>query len=117
MAVAIVSVADAWNRSYPTPNFDVYTNLYINTDGLEEHRHQRGCLRAAESAQTRQRKFQRDARSHPPGVGSDWRTNAGFLTDEAAADLEAEVEGGLEEFDDAVDELADGIDDGLSGES
>jgi predicted CopG family antitoxin len=50
-------------------------------------------------------------------LDSDWRTNAGFLTDEAAADLEAEVERGLEEFDDAVDELADRIDDGLSGES
>ena len=50
-------------------------------------------------------------------LDSDWRTNVGFLTDEAAADLEAEVERGLEGFDDMVDELADGIDDGLSGES
>jgi predicted CopG family antitoxin len=50
-------------------------------------------------------------------LDSDWRTNAGFLTDEAAEDLEAEVERGLEDLDDAVDELADGIDERLSGES
>jgi predicted CopG family antitoxin len=50
-------------------------------------------------------------------LDSDWRTNAGFLTDEAAAGLEAEVERGLEDLEDAVDELADRIDDGLSGES
>jgi predicted CopG family antitoxin len=50
-------------------------------------------------------------------LDSDWRTNAGFLTDEAAEDLEAEVERGFEDLDDAVEELAGGIDDGLSGES
>jgi predicted CopG family antitoxin len=50
-------------------------------------------------------------------LDSDWRTNAGFLTDEAADDLETELQRGLEDLDDAVDDLADGIDDGLSGES
>jgi len=50
-------------------------------------------------------------------LDSDWRTNVGFLTDEAAEDLETELERGREDLDDAVDELADGIDDGLSGES
>jgi predicted CopG family antitoxin len=50
-------------------------------------------------------------------LDSDWRTNAGFLTDEAAEDLETELDRGLEDLDDAVDELADGIDERLSGES
>ena len=50
-------------------------------------------------------------------LDSDWRTNAGFLSREAAADLEAEVERGVEEFDDAFEERGDEIDEQLSGES
>jgi predicted CopG family antitoxin len=50
-------------------------------------------------------------------LDSDWRTNAGFLTDEEAADLEGAVERGLEEFDEAVDERGDEIDERLSGDS
>ena len=50
-------------------------------------------------------------------LDSDWRTNAGFLTDEEAADLEAEVARGLENVDDSFDDLGDEIDKGLSGES
>jgi predicted CopG family antitoxin len=50
-------------------------------------------------------------------LDSDWRSNAGFLTDEAAADLEAAVERGLEDLDDGLDERGDGIDEALSGES
>lgn len=47
---------------------------------------------------------------------SDWRSNVGFLTDEAAADLEAEVTRGLEAADDSLDDLSDDIDERLSGE-
>lgn len=43
-------------------------------------------------------------------LDSDWRTNAGFLTDEEAADLKAEVARGLEDVDDSFDELGDEID-------
>jgi predicted CopG family antitoxin len=50
-------------------------------------------------------------------LDSDWRTNAGFLSDEEAADLEAEVSRGLENVDDSFDELGDEVDDRLSGES
>ena len=50
-------------------------------------------------------------------LDSDWRTNAGFLSDEEAADLEAEVSRGLEDVDDSFDELSDEVDDRLSGES
>jgi predicted CopG family antitoxin len=50
-------------------------------------------------------------------LDSDWRTNAGFLTDEEAADLEAEVARGLENVDDSFDDLGDEIDKGLSGNS
>ncbi|WP_254838373.1 antitoxin VapB family protein [Natronomonas marina] len=50
-------------------------------------------------------------------LDSDWRTNAGFLSQQAAADLEAEVERGFEDLDDAFDERGDGIDERLSGES
>lgn len=50
-------------------------------------------------------------------LDSDWRTNAGFLSDEEAANLEAEVSRGLEDVDDSFDELGDDVDDGLSGES
>jgi predicted CopG family antitoxin len=38
-------------------------------------------------------------------LDSDWRTNAGFLTDEEAADLEAEVARGLADVDDVGDEV------------
>lgn len=47
-------------------------------------------------------------------VDSDWRTNAGFLSRQAAADLEAEVERGFEELNDALDERGNGIDEQLS---
>lgn len=50
-------------------------------------------------------------------LDSDWRTNAGFLSDEEAADLETEVSRGLEDVDDSFDELGDDVDDRLSGES
>jgi predicted CopG family antitoxin len=50
-------------------------------------------------------------------LDSDWRTNAGFLSRQEAADLEAEVERGFEDLDDAFDERSDGIDEQLSGES
>ena len=50
-------------------------------------------------------------------LDSDWRTNAGFLTDEEAAALEAEVARGLENVDDSFDDLGDEIDKGLSGNS
>ena len=50
-------------------------------------------------------------------LDSDWRTNAGFLSDKEAADLEAEVSQGLEDVDDSLDELGDEVDDRLSGES
>jgi len=50
-------------------------------------------------------------------LDSDWRTNAGFLTEEEAADLEAEVESGLEEVDDSLDELGDEVDAGIAEES
>lgn len=50
-------------------------------------------------------------------LDSDWRTNAGFLTDEEAADLEAEVEQGFQELDDAFEKRGDEIDERLSGES
>lgn len=51
------------------------------------------------------------------GLGSEWRTNVGFLTDEEADDLEAEVARGLEDADDAFDELGDEVDDRLSVKS
>jgi predicted CopG family antitoxin len=50
-------------------------------------------------------------------LDSDWRTTAGFLANDAAANLEAEVENGLEDVDDSLDELGDETDEGLSGES
>ncbi|QKY16808.1 antitoxin VapB family protein [Halorubrum sp. CBA1229] len=50
-------------------------------------------------------------------LDSDWRTNAGFLTDDEAADLEAEVENGLEDADESLDELGGEVDEGLSGNS
>ncbi|WP_161570114.1 antitoxin VapB family protein [Salinigranum halophilum] len=50
-------------------------------------------------------------------LDSDWRTNAGFLTEEEAADLEAAVARGLEDADDSFDELGNEIDERLSRES
>ncbi len=50
-------------------------------------------------------------------LDSDWRTNAGFLSHQEAADLEAEVERGFDDLDDAFDERSDGIDEQLSEES
>lgn len=50
-------------------------------------------------------------------LDSDWRTNAGFLTEDEAADLEAEVENGLEDADESLDELGGEVDKGLSGNS
>jgi predicted CopG family antitoxin len=50
-------------------------------------------------------------------LDSDWRTNAGFLTDEEADDLEVAVERGLKELDEAFDERGDEIDERLSEES
>jgi hypothetical protein len=48
-------------------------------------------------------------------LDSDWRTHAGFLSPQEAADLDAEVERGFGELDDAFDERGDGIDERLSG--
>ena len=50
-------------------------------------------------------------------LDSDWRTNAGFLTEEEAADLEAAVARGLEDADDSFGELGNEIDERLSRES
>ena len=50
-------------------------------------------------------------------LDSDWRTNAGFLSEKEAADLEAELTQGLGDVDDSFDELGDEVDDRLSGES
>jgi len=50
-------------------------------------------------------------------LDSDWRTNAGFLTDEEAADLEAEVTRGLADVDDSFGELGDEVDERLVEES
>ena len=50
-------------------------------------------------------------------LDSDWRPNAGFLSQHEADDLEAAVEQGLADLDAAVDERGDGIDERLSGES
>ena len=50
-------------------------------------------------------------------LDSDWRTNAGFLSQQAADDLEAAVEQGFENLDAAFDEDGDEIDERLSGES
>lgn len=50
-------------------------------------------------------------------VDSDWRTNVGFLTDMEAADLDAEVDRGLNELDDSLDELGTEIDEQFAEES
>jgi len=49
-------------------------------------------------------------------LDSDWRTNAGFLSDREAADLEREVTRGLDDIDESADDLGDEIDERLSGE-
>lgn len=50
-------------------------------------------------------------------LDSDWRTNVGFLTDDEAAELEAEVTRGLADADDSFDKLGDEVDERLSEES
>lgn len=50
-------------------------------------------------------------------LDSDWRTNAGFLSQQAADDLEAAVEQGFENLDAAFDEDGNRIDERLSEES
>jgi predicted CopG family antitoxin len=50
-------------------------------------------------------------------LDSDWRTNAGFLSDAEAADLEREVARGVDDVDDSFDDLGNEIDERLSGES
>lgn len=50
-------------------------------------------------------------------VDSDWQTNVGFLTDKEAADLDAEVDRGLNELDDSLDELGTEIDEQFAEES
>jgi len=50
-------------------------------------------------------------------LDSDWRTNAGFLSDEEAADLEREVDRGFDDIDDSFDDLGNEIDERLSEES
>jgi predicted CopG family antitoxin len=51
------------------------------------------------------------------GIDSDWRTHVGFLTDEEAADLDAEVERGLDELDGSLDELGTEIDEQFANET
>ena len=48
---------------------------------------------------------------------SEWRTNAGFLTQHEADNLEAAVEQGFADLDAAFDDHGDGIDERLSEES
>ena len=50
-------------------------------------------------------------------LDSDWRTNAGFLSDEEAADLEREVDRGFDDIDDSFDDLGNEVDERLSEES
>jgi predicted CopG family antitoxin len=50
-------------------------------------------------------------------LDSDWRTNAGFLSQQEAADLKAEVQRGFEDLDDAFGERSERIDEQLSGDS
>ena len=50
-------------------------------------------------------------------LDSDWQKHAGFLDEEEATDLEAEIERGFEEFDHGFDERGDEIDERLSRES
>lgn len=46
-------------------------------------------------------------------IGADWRRNAGFLSDEEAADLKREVARGIQDVDDSFDDLGDEIDEQL----
>ena len=50
-------------------------------------------------------------------LDSNWRTNAGFLSDEEAADLEREVARGFDDIDDSFDDLGNEVDERLSGKS
>ncbi len=50
-------------------------------------------------------------------LDSDWRTNAGFLSQDEAAELEAEIDRGFEDLDDAFDDRGDEIEDQLSEDS
>ena len=47
-------------------------------------------------------------------LDSDWRTNAGFLTEDEAEDLEAVVARGLEEVGESATDLGEEIDDRLA---
>jgi len=47
-------------------------------------------------------------------LDADWRTNAGFLTDDEADALERAVEDGLGELDASLETLGDDVDDRLS---
>lgn len=46
-------------------------------------------------------------------LDSDWRTHAGFLSEEDADELEAEIERGRDELDESLHELGDDVDDAL----
>lgn len=48
---------------------------------------------------------------------SDWRTHAGFLSDDEAEELETEVSRGLNSLDDALERMGDRVDDRLSEDS
>jgi len=50
-------------------------------------------------------------------LDADWRTNAGFLADEGADDLEAAVDRGLDEVGESFTEVGDEIDERLQEES
>lgn len=50
-------------------------------------------------------------------LDADWETNAGFLSDEEADELEAEVTRGLEAVDESLDVAGDVVEDRLAGDS
>ncbi len=50
-------------------------------------------------------------------LDSDWRTHAGFLTDDEATALDNAVEGGLEDLDDSLADLGEDVDERLGGGS
>jgi predicted CopG family antitoxin len=43
-------------------------------------------------------------------VDADWRTHAGFLSEDAADDFATEIESGLDDLDDSLSELGDRVD-------
>lgn len=49
-------------------------------------------------------------------LDSDWRTHAGFLTEDEARDLEIAVERGLDDTDEALEDLGDELDEQLKHE-